>query len=239
MFKRWIGVLMFLGVLLFIPSPFSTSAACDKLNFIESPGYSDLGEIYTYKMTPFENCGFVGLDCCASKTQATSAKHVPIGAGFPGWDLRLAWQPDGCSAGADYDKALWKTACNVHDLMYGTLPPENVSADDWRYYCDRALLFNEITICQELWPRGSPGLGGCFDSARSSYNILYVLGFGRDAFNNGQNFASTHSGLYNPKRLSLDDYNKIKNYIDEKNKTFPVFGTEGDPGPGVLNPHRR
>lgn len=138
---------------------------------------------------------------------------------------------DGCSGPLlQGDKENWRTPCELHDIMYSLLPPMNVSDADWQLLADEMLKVNMTSICQKMWPSASPGLGGCFDGARSSFNFLRN-GFGKPSYDKNQAWARGKDGMEPP--LTRVEYQVVRNYLDRH--PVPHFGTDWDQGGGVYN----
>lgn len=193
-------------------------------------GWTTPTQLYTYRITSKYSCGFMGLGCCDGQV---NKYKVPVGLGVPTWDYTSERKPNGCSGPMiKGDKEVWRVACNIHDIMYSTRPPEGTDEELWRKHADLALMFNMAKICQDIWPAGSPGLGGCFDGVKNTYNYLQVLGLGKESYDKNQRWANNND----KPRLSQANFDAIVRYNNELLERWPVFGTSFDAGRGLQNP---
>ncbi len=194
---------------------------------------SQLSNIYTYKVKDSQNNNFFDY-----RTLPVGIRDFGPENGINFKRLASFYMNRGMDCSGPMfqgDKDNWEPACYIHDVMYATLPPAG-KENAWKDYADKALAINMCKICQDIWPEGSPGLGGCFDGARNSYNVLKSGWAGiiakdeaKTAFQNGQRFAKDRC----MPRMTEDEYKKITAYIDAH--WIPDFGTSWEPGPGIFN----
>ena len=226
--------LCLLCVMLFLYLVPGFTFACK--NPVDWVGWKTPTDFYSYQVTYRGACGFLGLDCC---TKSIMRRRVEVGIGAPQWQLDSVWKPNGCGGTPmlQGDQDNWRVACNVHDIMYATVPPDGTDDEEWRRYADQALMLNMAHICQNIWPVASPGLGGCFDGARHTYKV--ERNFGRAAFDTAQKASKKYAISGSRKALSsisADDYRALKKYVDDAMIRWPLIGTSWNAGRGFMNP---
>ena len=160
----------------------------------------------------------VDFNCGSKKTQKARSKALHLLVGLNVDPKKYDnWKTDGCSGPMiKGDKTNWFSACMVHDYIWEFIPPPGKKAE-WKELGDRALKINAAWICKQMWPKGSPGLGGCFDGARNTYN--HLINFGAESYESNQQRASY--------TLTQQQYDAYKKYIDAND--VPDFGTDWNP----------